>query len=585
MVEMASVRARTHETNNENSASRIRKTGLSESMNSPADRILFLQRTIGNNAVQRLIKSGALQAKLNINPPGDIYEQEADRVARQVVSQINQPANKSQNVQRLEMPKEEEEEKLMKKPDSGSIQRQEIPKEDEEKLMKKEMVQLNEANNGWNAAPELENSIQQARGGGHALSDGIRKQIEHVLRTDFRGVKVHTDAHSDMLNHSLQARAFTTGNDIFFRRGEYDPGSSAGQELIAHELTHVVQQTGKVSKAVDQYERYAINNPFQQKKDNNGWERDYEEPHEESPILEEDIELDRKSIQRSPGISEVSQTLIQMTTATVPGNIKAPSTPATMGVDRIPPKKSYDYIVTVNDLGLTDQKVYAKIKNNNGGNGDVTINGGTSVELNNGANTLAIKGTGQTDTGKANNLALIVTQGTAELASTPGFSVAAIPQNWSVQYVSDIIESGKRGIKVLNSWESDSSDLTDLDKVKRKEVIERLPATGNQTNEFEGTPSEWRRADTGSIRDLHTLPSGLIQKGAGTKTTNQGFVFKDDRTNTTGVKATNSGFEIKKEVFETPGQRVKFTKAGKTVVVNGVTYDGGAGNASKELNA
>jgi len=143
------------------------------------------------------------------------------------------------------MPKEEEE-KLMKKPEAGSIQRQEMPKEEEEKLMKKGMTQITDANEGWTAAPELENSIQQARGGGHALSDGIRKQIEHVLGTDFRGVKVHTDTHSDMLNRSVQARAFTMGKDIFFKQGEYNPGSSAGQELIAHELTHVMQQNRDV---------------------------------------------------------------------------------------------------------------------------------------------------------------------------------------------------------------------------------------------------------------------------------------------------------------------------------------------------
>jgi hypothetical protein len=53
---------------------------------------------------------------------------------------------------------------------------------------------------------------------------------------------VHTDARSDALNRALEARAFTTGQDIFFRSGEYDPGSAAGQALLAHELAHVVQQ-------------------------------------------------------------------------------------------------------------------------------------------------------------------------------------------------------------------------------------------------------------------------------------------------------------------------------------------------------
>ena len=65
-----------------------------------------------------------------------------------------------------------------------------------------------------------------------------------AMGADFSGVKVHTDAKSDKLNKSIQAKAFTTGRDVFFRQGEYNPGSQGGQELIAHELTHVVQQSG-----------------------------------------------------------------------------------------------------------------------------------------------------------------------------------------------------------------------------------------------------------------------------------------------------------------------------------------------------
>jgi hypothetical protein len=66
--------------------------------------------------------------------------------------------------------------------------------------------------------------------------------MESAFGADFGGVRVHTDAQADGLNRLLNARAFTTGHDIFFRRGEYSPGSSTGRELLAHELTHVVQQ-------------------------------------------------------------------------------------------------------------------------------------------------------------------------------------------------------------------------------------------------------------------------------------------------------------------------------------------------------
>jgi hypothetical protein len=65
-----------------------------------------------------------------------------------------------------------------------------------------------------------------------------------AMGADFSGVKVHTDSQSDQLNQSIQAKAFTTGQDVFFRQGAYEPSSRGGQELIAHELTHVVQQNG-----------------------------------------------------------------------------------------------------------------------------------------------------------------------------------------------------------------------------------------------------------------------------------------------------------------------------------------------------
>src|SRR3989304_5445433 len=79
------------ETKSENSVSPPQKSDSSQFFGSPVDRLLFLQRTIGNQAVGRLISSGALQTKLRVNEPGDIYEQEADRVAEQVMRMTCDP--------------------------------------------------------------------------------------------------------------------------------------------------------------------------------------------------------------------------------------------------------------------------------------------------------------------------------------------------------------------------------------------------------------------------------------------------------------------------------------------------------------
>lgn len=180
-----------------------------------------------------------VQAKLSIGEPNDKYEKEADDTASKVVQQINSPVQ-DKSVQRQES-MEEEEEELQMKPIS-SIQRDESMEEEDE-LQMKSLVQRRENLGGDEASPDLESSIQSARGSGQSLDAGLQAKMGEAMGADFSGVKVHTDSQSDQLNKSIQAKAFTTGQDVFFRQGAYEPNSRGGQELIAHELTHVVQQS------------------------------------------------------------------------------------------------------------------------------------------------------------------------------------------------------------------------------------------------------------------------------------------------------------------------------------------------------
>jgi hypothetical protein len=92
------------------------------------------------------------------------------------------------------------------------------------------------------APPNVQQAIESSRGGGQPLDSGVRVQMNSAFNADFGGVRVHADSQADSLNRALNARAFTTGKDVFFRQGEYNPGSSGGKQLLAHELTHVVQQ-------------------------------------------------------------------------------------------------------------------------------------------------------------------------------------------------------------------------------------------------------------------------------------------------------------------------------------------------------
>ncbi len=92
--------------------------------------------------------------------------------------------------------------------------------------------------------------INQERGGGQPLESGLGQQMGAALQSDLSGVRVHTSPAADQLSRQLSATAFTTGQDIFFRQGAYEPQSGAGQELIAHEVTHVLQQSsGQVSSS------------------------------------------------------------------------------------------------------------------------------------------------------------------------------------------------------------------------------------------------------------------------------------------------------------------------------------------------
>jgi Domain of unknown function (DUF4157) len=232
--------ARIPEINKKKPPLRIQKTKSPQPIKSPADRILFLQRTIGNQAVQRLIKSGTLQAKLKIGQPGDKYEQEADRVA-DAVMRMPEPG-----VQRQVEPEEEEEESLQAKPIANQItplvqvQRQEEPEEEEEgeTIQTKPLTGQN-----FEVAPGVENNINANRGSGQPLSANERSFFEPRFGRDFSQVRVHTDVPAAESAGAVNARAFTMGQDIMFGAGQYASRTDSGQKLLAHELTHVVQQS------------------------------------------------------------------------------------------------------------------------------------------------------------------------------------------------------------------------------------------------------------------------------------------------------------------------------------------------------
>jgi hypothetical protein len=96
----------------------------------------------------------------------------------------------------------------------------------------------------------IEQKINAKKGSGRPLNNQVKADMEGSFKHDFSEVKIHNDKESAELCSALNAHAFAIGNDIFFNSGKYDPESDAGKELLAHELTHVVQQSGTVQRAV-----------------------------------------------------------------------------------------------------------------------------------------------------------------------------------------------------------------------------------------------------------------------------------------------------------------------------------------------
>ncbi len=187
-----------------------------------ADRVLHLQRTIGNREVSRLIRSGIIRAKLSIGQPGDIYEQEADRVADQV----------------MRMP--DEKQSLVNGHWSMLQRKSSCPGcEEEERPIS---LKASAGCGGSDVMSCVESHINALKGSGQSLSPATRGFFEPRFGADFSQVRVHTGSDAAAIATEINAKAFTTGNDIFFNTGQYSPGTSGGKSLLAHELTHTLQQ-------------------------------------------------------------------------------------------------------------------------------------------------------------------------------------------------------------------------------------------------------------------------------------------------------------------------------------------------------
>lgn len=225
-------------------------------------------------AIQAREGAPFFQAKLAIGKPGDQYEQEADAVADAVVGgNVQAPVVQKQAItpiQRATLATPADDEKLstaearMEKDklvqEKPELQRLAAPEEEEEPVQmqaaeEEEPVQMRaeeeeepvQAKHQADTSPQVASNdlaaqLQLSQGNGQPLPDRTRSDMETAFGVDFSGVHVHTDTQAIQMNRELGAQAFTHGSDVYFNSEKFDPEASDGKHLLAHELTHVVQQ-------------------------------------------------------------------------------------------------------------------------------------------------------------------------------------------------------------------------------------------------------------------------------------------------------------------------------------------------------
>jgi hypothetical protein len=275
-------------------------------------------------------------------------------------------------------------------------------------------------------------------------------------------------------------------------------------------------------------------------------------------------------------------------TATVPSHIRAPSTPTGMP-DRIPPRVDTSVNVSVSGWSLPMNPVVLSIDGAGGGNGTVTINGGATADLT-GSATVRLQGGTQTGVGNAGNLRLVASQGGTELARSNGFSVAAIPQNFSITFNSELT-GARRGIIVNNHWESDSGNVADLNEVERSEQVQYMASSGILAG-YSGLNSGFLPAHNPPTTDTHSTGVAMLNGPSaaigviGRAVAEQVFIFNDRRTGATNIPVTRSGYRLTREVGQLSlvGQYVRefgITKAGTATTANGYSSAAGAGTVTR----
>lgn len=219
-------------------------------------------------------KPAFFQPKLTVNAPGDELEQEADVMGERVMRMaqagettvqrspqhgqgcacprcsaapgVQRQADETAPAAAPDMQPEEDEQADAQAAEAQNMQEEEAEEQAPapEPLQAKSQAATAPASGAFAAPPGLSAALSETKGSGSAMSGGTRSFMENTMGADFSQVRLHTGEKAAEMNDSVQARAFTHGQDIYFNKGEYKPETPEGKRLLAHELTHVTQQNG-----------------------------------------------------------------------------------------------------------------------------------------------------------------------------------------------------------------------------------------------------------------------------------------------------------------------------------------------------
>lgn len=217
-----------------------------------------------------------IQAKLTVNSPNDKYEQEADSVADQVVNDLSYSSsilgnNPKSDVKSTSGISNFLSYKTPSSVNSSHVQAKCAECEAEEKNNQSEEIQrkpganlsfpadqsshkILQAKDSSSQQPavssNISNQLNNSTGRGNPIPQKAKTEMEQGFGMDFSQVRIHTDSQAQNMSQDLGAQAFTYGSDIYFNSGKFAPNSKQGKKLMAHELTHVVQQRGKVNSTI-----------------------------------------------------------------------------------------------------------------------------------------------------------------------------------------------------------------------------------------------------------------------------------------------------------------------------------------------